>query len=93
MYDLARFASHLYYKGHVYGRPLREIETAVSSFRSAYITAAGPFQADGWFWHLAVSLIAKRAHRVLTRLGAGAAECILHLVAIAEQNAASIVRG
>ena len=93
MYDLARFASHLYYKGHVYGRPLREIESAVSAFRSAYVGAGSRFVANRWFWHLAVSLVAKRAHRVLTRLEADGAECAAHLVTIAEQNAASIVRG
>jgi aminoglycoside phosphotransferase (APT) family kinase protein len=92
MYDLARFASHLYYKGQVAARPLRQVETAVSSFRSAYIAAGSRFAADGWFWHLAVSLVAKRAHRVMTRLEAGAAECVRHLVHIAEQNAASIAR-
>jgi aminoglycoside phosphotransferase (APT) family kinase protein len=92
MYDLARFASHLYYKGQVAHRPLREIETAVASFRAAYIAAGSRFDADGWFWHLAVSLVAKRAYRVMTRLEADAAECARHLVHIAEQNAASIMR-
>lgn len=93
MYDLARFASHLYYKGRVYGRPLREIESSVSAFRSAYVGAGTRFVANHWFWHLAVSLVAKRAHRVLTRLEADGAACVHHLVTIAEQNAASIVRG
>ena len=92
MYDLARFASHLYYKGRVYGRPLREIESAVSAFRSAYVADGTRFVANRWFWHLAVSLVAKRAHRVLTRLEADGADCVSHLVTIAEQNAASIVR-
>jgi aminoglycoside phosphotransferase (APT) family kinase protein len=93
MYDLARFASHLYSKGQVYGRPLREIEAAVSAFRSAYIGVSGArFAPVRWFWHLAVSLVAKRAHRVMTRLESDAAERVAHLVTIAEQNAASIVR-
>jgi aminoglycoside phosphotransferase (APT) family kinase protein len=92
MYDMARFASHLYYKGQVHGRPLREIEQAVSSFRAAYLGAGSRFAPQRWFWHLAVSLVAKRAHRVLTRLEAGGAACAAHLVGIAEQNAASIVR-
>jgi aminoglycoside phosphotransferase (APT) family kinase protein len=93
MYDLARFASHLYSKGQLHGRPLPEIERAVSSFRSAYIGAAGArFVPSSWFWHLAVSLVAKRAHRAMTRLESGAATCVLHLVTIAEQNAASILR-
>jgi len=92
MYDMAHFASQLYYKGHSFGRPLREIETAVSAFRSAYIGAGTHFVSNRWFWHLAVSLVAKRAHRVLTRLEAGAAACAAHLVTIAEQNAASIMR-
>lgn len=92
MYDLARFASHLYYKGQVHGRPLREVETAVSAFRSAYIAAGRRFVPRSWFWHLAVSLVAKRAHRVMTRLESGAAECAANLLTIAEQNAASIVR-
>ena len=91
MYDMARFASHLYYKGYTYRRPLREIESAVSSFRTAYIGAGSRFAPTRWFWHLAVSLVAKRAHRVLTRLEAGADECAAHLIGIAEQNAASIV--
>lgn len=92
MYDLARFASHLYYKGYVFGRPQREMESAVAAFRSAYISASPRFASNRWFWHLAVSLVAKRAHRVLTRLEAGAADCATRLVTIAEQNAASIVR-
>jgi aminoglycoside phosphotransferase (APT) family kinase protein len=92
MYDLARFASHLYYKGQVHDRPLREIETAVSAFRAAYIGAGSRFAPDRWFWHLAVSLVAKRAHRVMTRLESGAARRVAHLLGIAEQNAASIIR-
>jgi aminoglycoside phosphotransferase (APT) family kinase protein len=92
MYDLARFASHLYYKGPMHGRPLPEIERAVSAFRSAYIAAGTRFVPTSWFWHLAVSLVAKRAHRVMSRLESGAAECAQRLVTIAEQNAASIVR-
>jgi aminoglycoside phosphotransferase (APT) family kinase protein len=91
MYDLARFASHLYYKGHVHDRPLREVEQAVSSFRAGYIGAGSRFAPTRWFWHLAVSLVAKRAHRVLTGLEAGGGACAAHLVGIAEQNAASIV--
>ena len=68
-------------------------ESAVSAFRSAYIAAAGSqFDAPRWFWQLAVSLVAKRAHRVLTRLEADAEACARHLITIAEQNAASIVR-
>lgn len=92
MYDMARFASHLYYKGLVYERPLEEIERAVSAFRAAYIGSGTRFAADRWFWHLAVSLVAKRAHRAMTRLESGAAESVGHLVTIAEQNAASIIR-
>jgi hypothetical protein len=91
MYDLARFASHLYYKGQVHGRPLREVESAVSAFRSAYIAAGRRFVPRSWFWHLAVSLVAKRAHRVMTRLETGAGEYAANLLTIAEQNAASIV--
>jgi aminoglycoside phosphotransferase (APT) family kinase protein len=91
MYDLARFASHLYYKGQVHGRPLPEIEQAVASFRSAYIAAGSRFAPNRWFWHLAVSLVAKRAHRVMTRLESGAAAAAAHLITIAEQNAASIL--
>ena len=93
MYDLARFASHLFYKGMVNERPLPEIETAVAAFRSAYIAAGSHFRASNWFWHLAVSLVAKRAHRVLTRLESGAEARVARLVQVAEQNAASIVRG
>lgn len=92
MYDLGRFASHLFYKGQVHGRPLAEIEAAVSAFRSAYIAAGNRFSATNWFWHLAVSLVAKRAHRVLTRLETGASACVAHLLGLAEQNAASIHR-
>jgi aminoglycoside phosphotransferase (APT) family kinase protein len=92
MYDMARFASHLYYKGHVFGRPLREVEQAVSWFRAAYVGAGTRFAPARWFWHLSVSLVAKRAHRALTRLESGAAESAAHLIGIAEQNAASIVR-
>ncbi|MFQ5600648.1 MAG: phosphotransferase family protein [Candidatus Krumholzibacteriia bacterium] len=92
MYDLARFASHLYYKGWLYGQETRDIEKAVSAFRSAYIAAAAVrFSAPCWFWHLAVSLVAKRAHRVLTRLEADAEPLVTHLITIAEQNAVSIV--
>jgi aminoglycoside phosphotransferase (APT) family kinase protein len=93
MYDLARFASHLFYKGMVYERPLAEIEAAVAAFRSGYIAAGTRFQAANWFWHLAVSLVAKRAHRVLTRLESGAEARVARLLQVAEQNAASIVRG
>ena len=92
MYDMARFASHLYYKGQVYDRPLPEIERAVSAFRSAYIAAGIRFAPNRWFWHLAVSLVAKRAHRVMTRLESDAVRRVVHLLTIAEQNAASIVR-
>jgi Ser/Thr protein kinase RdoA (MazF antagonist) len=92
MYDLARFASHLYYKGEVFRRPLREIEAAVSAFRSAYVTSGKRFAPSRWFWHLSVSLVAKRAHRVMTRLESGADVYAAHLLTIAEQNAASIVR-
>jgi aminoglycoside phosphotransferase (APT) family kinase protein len=92
MYDMARFASHLYYKGKVYERPLPEIERAVSAFRAAYIGAGTRFAADRWFWHLAVSLVAKRAHRAMTRLESSAGDYVGHLVTIAEQNAASIIR-
>lgn len=92
MYDLARFASHLYYKGLVFGLDGREIEKAVSSFRSAYIAAAAPhFTASRWFWYLSVSLVAKRAHRVLTRLEANAQDYVGRLLTLAEQNAVSIV--
>jgi len=93
MYDLARFASHLFYKGMVHERPLAEIEAAVAAFRSGYIAAGTRFRAANWFWHLAVSLVAKRAHRVLTRLESGAEARVARLVQTAEQNAASIVRG
>lgn len=93
MYDLARFGSHLYYKGMVYDEAPREIEKAVSAFRSAYIaTSAVNFDAALWFWHLSVSLVAKRAHRVMTRLERNAEELVLRLLTIAEQNAVSIVR-
>jgi aminoglycoside phosphotransferase (APT) family kinase protein len=92
MYDLARFASHLYYKGLVTGLDAREVEKAVSAFRSAYIAAAAPhFTAQRWFWYLSVSLVAKRAHRVLTRLEANAEEYVTRLLTLAEQNAVSIV--
>jgi aminoglycoside phosphotransferase (APT) family kinase protein len=92
MYDLARFASHLYYKGIVYGRPLPEIEATVSAFRSGYIAAGTRFDPNRWFWQLAVSLVAKRAHRVMTRLELEAAASVSKLVTIAEQNAASILQ-
>ena len=91
MYDLGRFASHLYYKGAVHARPLPEIEAAVSAFRAGYIAAGTRFDPNRWFWHLAVSLVAKRAHRVMTRLESEAATSVARLVTIAEQNAASIV--
>ena len=91
MYDLGRFASHLYYKGTVYGRQLSEIEAAVSAFRAGYIAAGTRFDPNRWFWHLAVSLVAKRAHRVMTRLETEAATSVAKLVGIAEQNAASII--
>jgi len=93
MYDLARFGSHLYYKGMIFGEQSRDIEKAVSAFRSAYIaTAAVHFNAALWFWHLSVSLVAKRAHRVMTRLEPEAEERVMRLLTIAEQNAVSIVR-
>jgi len=93
MFDLARFASYLYDRGQARGQPMREIERAVSAFRSAYITAAaGRFHAARWFWHLSVALVAKRAQAVLARLEANAADLVGHLITIAEQNAVSIVR-
>jgi aminoglycoside phosphotransferase (APT) family kinase protein len=93
MYDLARFASHLYDRGYVHDQETREVEKAVSAFRSAYIAAAtGHFDAPRWFWHLSLSLVSKRAYQVLTRLEVGAASVIEHLLTIAEQNAVSIVR-
>ena len=74
-------------------RPSERVDKAVSAFRSAYIAgAAVNFEASRWFWHLAVSLVAKRAHRVLTRLEADAEPRVTHLLTIAEQNAVSIVR-
>jgi hypothetical protein len=93
MYDLARFASHMYDRGAVNGLETRLVERAVSAFRSAYIAAAGHFEAPRWFWHLSVSLVAKRAHQVLLRLDVDATQQVRHLVTIAEQNAVSIVRG
>ena len=73
MYDLARFASHLFYKGMLYGRPLREIETAVAGVPvGVHRRRVALRAASNWFWHLAVSLVAKRAHRVMTRLESGA---------------------
>jgi hypothetical protein len=93
MVDLARFSSHLYYKGMVHDEPPRDIEKAVSAFRSAYIAqSAEHFNAALWFWHLSVSLVAKRAHRVMTRLETDADQLVRRLLTIAEQNAVSIVR-
>ncbi len=93
MYDLARFASHLYDRGHVHQQETREVEKAVSAFRSAYIAAAGShFEAPRWFWHLSLSLVSKRAYQVLTRLEVDALSVVEHLLTIAEQNAVSIVR-
>jgi aminoglycoside phosphotransferase (APT) family kinase protein len=93
MVDLARFSSHLYYKGMVHNESPRDIEKAVSAFRSAYIAqSAEHFNAALWFWHLSVSLVAKRAHRVMTRLETDADELVRRLLTIAEQNAVSIVR-
>lgn len=94
MYDLARFASHLYDRGFVENQETRTVEKAVSAFRSAYIAAAtGHFDAPRWFWYLSVSLVSKRAYQVLTRLEVDAARVVEHLLTIAEQNAVSIVRG
>ena len=93
MYDLARFASHLYDRGHVQRQETRDVEKCVSAFRSAYIAAAtGHFDAPRWFWYLSLSLVSKRAYQVLTRLEVGAASVVEHLLTIAEQNAVSIVR-
>jgi aminoglycoside phosphotransferase (APT) family kinase protein len=93
MYDLARFASHLYDRGAANGFETREVERAVSAFRSAYIAAAAHFDAPRWFWHRSLSLVAKRAHQVLVRLDVDALQQLRHLITIAEQNAVSIVRG
>ncbi len=94
MYDLARFASHLYDRGYVHHQETREVEKAVSAFRSAYIAAAlQHFDAPRWFWYLSLSLVSKRAYQVLTRLEVNAARVVEHLLTIAEQNAVSIVRG
>jgi aminoglycoside phosphotransferase (APT) family kinase protein len=94
MYDLARFGSHLYYKGMIFQEQPRDIDKAVSAFRSAYIaTSAVHFNAALWFWHLSVSLVAKRAHRVMTRLEVDSQALVTRLLTIAEQNAVSIVRG
>lgn len=93
MYDLARFASHLYDMGQVNGQELSRIEKAVSAFRWAYASSAGSrFEASRWFWFLAVALVAKRARQVLKRLEVDAEILVKHLLNIAEQNAVSIVR-
>ena len=93
MYDLARFASHLYDRGYVQRQETRDVEKAVSAFRSAYIAAASShFDAPRWFWYLSLSLVSKRAYQVLTRLEVNAASVVGHLLTIAEQNAVSIVR-
>jgi aminoglycoside phosphotransferase (APT) family kinase protein len=93
MYDLARFASHLYDMGQVNGQPIDRIEKAVSAFRSAYLSRAGErFDAGRWFWYLAVALVSKRAKQVLKRLEVDAEKLVQHLLNIAEQNAVSIAR-
>jgi len=93
MYDLARFASHLYDMGQVNGQDISRIEKAVSAFRWAYVSNAGSrFDASRWFWFLAVALVSKRARQVLKRLEVDAEILVKHLLNIAEQNAVSIVR-
>jgi len=93
MYDLARFASHLYDMGQVNGQQIGRIEQAVSAFRSAYVSASGNrFDASRWFWYLAVALVSKRARQVLKRLEVDAENLVNHLLNIAEQNAVSILR-
>ena len=93
MYDLARFASHLYDMGQVNGQEIGRIEKAVSAFRSAYVTSSGSqFDASRWFWFLAVALVSKRARQVLKRLEVDAENLVRHLLNIAEQNAVSILR-
>ena len=93
MYDLARFASHLYDMGQVNGQDIGRIEKAVSAFRSAYVSSPGSrFDATRWFWFLSVALVSKRARQVLKRLEVDAEKLVTHLLNIAEQNAVSITR-